>query len=255
MPDSPQTNADPRYSIVVPCFNEQDSIGPLVNEIVAVIGNDPDFELIIVDDGSSDHTVAHLLAARETLDVELKVVVHGENSGQSAAMCTGIDVARGKWIATLDGDGQNDPNDIPKLITRMEAYFVAHPLAETAPIICGFRKQRNDSMVKRWSSKIANAVRSRLLRDATPDTGCGLKLISRESFLRLPRFDHMHRFLPALMQREGATAISIEVGHRPRAAGYSKYGINNRLWVGIIDLIGVIWLRRRRFRLTNWKEM
>ncbi|MDA0823818.1 MAG: glycosyltransferase family 2 protein [Proteobacteria bacterium] len=255
MIDSPHTNADPRYSIVVPCFNEQDCIGPLFDEIVGVIGNDPDFELIIVDDGSSDQTVARLVAARDTTSVALTLVVHGENSGQSAAMCTGIDVARGKWIATLDGDGQNDPRDIPKLIAELDKYLVAHPMLDAAPIICGFRKRRNDSRVKRWSSKIANAVRSRLLRDATPDTGCGLKLMSRESFMRLPRFDHMHRFLPALMQREGATAISIEVGHRPRAAGYSKYGINNRLWVGIVDLIGVLWLRRRRLRLTNWKEV
>ncbi|MFT4581799.1 MAG: dolichol-phosphate mannosyltransferase [Gammaproteobacteria bacterium] len=255
MSNSSETTARPRYSIVVPCFNEQDCIGPLVDEIVDAIGDDPNFELIIVDDGSSDQTVARLVAAREKMSVEFKLVVHGENSGQSAAMCTGIDVARGQWIATLDGDGQNDPRDIPKLIAELDKYLVAYPSVDTAPIICGHRKRRNDSWVKRWSSKFANAVRSRLLSDATPDTGCGLKLMSRQSFMRLPRFDHMHRFLPALMQREGASAISIEVGHRARAAGYSKYGINNRLWVGIIDLIGVIWLRRRRLRLTNWKEM
>jgi dolichol-phosphate mannosyltransferase len=216
MSNSPETTARPRYSIVVPCFNEQDCIGPLVDEIVDVMGDDPDFELIIVDDGSSDQTVARLVAARDKMSVEFKLVVHGENSGQSAAMCTGIDVARGQWIATLDGDGQNDPRDIPKLIAELDKYLVAHPSVDAAPIICGHRKRRNDSWVKRWSSKIANAVRSRLLSDATPDTGCGLKLMSRQSFMRLPRFDHMHRFLPALMQREGARAISIEVGHRAR---------------------------------------
>jgi dolichol-phosphate mannosyltransferase len=240
----------PQYSVVVPCYNEQDSIVPLLDEIVTMIGGDPRFEIIVVDDCSEDETRSQLSQARDRIGPSLKLVSHAVNAGQSAAICTGIDVAKGTWIATLDGDGQNDPSDIPKLIKILnEARNESR-----VPIICGHRTTRRDSWVRKLSSKVANAVRSGLLNDATADTGCGLKLISREVFMRLPRFDHMHRFLPALIQRDGGYVISVAVGHRPRQAGHSKSGIHNRLWAGIIDLVGVMWLRRRKFKSTNFEE-
>ena len=147
--------------------------------------------------------------------------------------------ARGKWIATLDGDGQNDPADIPKLVAARAS---ADPAVKC---FAGWRVNRRDDFLKRISSKIANGVRSRILRDATPDTGCGLKLFERAAFLDLPYFDHMHRFMPALFQREGYSVISVPVNHRSRTRGQSKYGLHNRLWVGIVDLFGMIWLKSR----------
>jgi dolichol-phosphate mannosyltransferase len=149
--------------------------------------------------------------------------------------------ARHPWIATLDGDGQNDPADIPHLLARLQA---AAP-EEDLHMLAGWRSKRQDSWLRRLSSKVANGVRGRLLRDATPDTGCGLKVFSRETFLRLPNFSHMHRFLPALVQRHGGRVVSVPVSHRPRERGISKYGLHNRLWVGIVDLFGVMWLLRR----------
>lgn len=241
----------PRYSIVVPCYNEADSIVPLLDEIISMTAGDENYEIIIVDDHSNDETLQRLRAAREDPQRRFKIIAHTINSGQSAAVCSGVDAARGAWIATLDGDGQNDPADIPRLIEVLD-----EQTGDGArPIICGHRTARQDSAVKKFSSRIANKVRSSLLADDTPDTGCGLKLIHRESFLRWPRFDHMHRFLPALAKREGGYVVSVPVGHRARQAGQSKYGIHNRLWVGIIDLVGVIWLRRRRFKATEYEEI
>src|SRR6185295_15201238 len=166
----------------------------------------------------------------------LRVLVHAASCGQSTALLTGVRAARGEWIATLDGDGQNDPADIPKLLAAR-----ANGLA----MIAGYRKSRRDTWIKRISSRIANGVRSRMLGDATPDTGCGLKLFRRATFLELPYFDHMHRFLPALVQRHGGRTVSVEVNHRPRSRGVSNYGTLDRLWVGIVDLFGVMWLKRR----------
>ena len=158
-------------------------------------------------------------------------------------MLTGIKAAHGAWIATLDGDGQNDPADIPQLWRLARAAPANPPL-----LVAGFRTTRQDSRAKRMASRIANAVRSRLLGDATPDTGCGLKLFPRALFLDLPAFDHMHRFLPALVLRAGGAVRSVPVNHRPRRAGKSKYGVFDRLGVGIVDLIGVYWLQRRPAR-------
>ncbi|MEO8672821.1 MAG: glycosyltransferase, partial [Tahibacter sp.] len=154
----------------------------------------------------------------------------------------GVKAARGAWIATLDGDGQNDPADIPRLIAARDAGEAQ------VKLYAGWRVHRQDTGSKRWASKIANAIRSRLLQDATPDTGCGIKLFEREAFLELPYFDHMHRYLPALMQRAGWTTISVPVNHRPRGAGVSKYNNFNRALVGIADLRGVGWLIRRAKR-------
>jgi len=249
MSESKEPNAsaragDPRFSIVVPCYNEQDCIVGLCEEILAVTAVGAEFELIVVDDCSTDQTRQRLGEIRDRTGAAIRVIVHGVNSGQSAAICTGVDAARGEWIITLDGDGQNDPADIPALIEVLAESVGGSGI----PILCGHRTNRRDSLVRKLSSRVANGVRAALLRDESPDTGCGLKLMHRESFLRLPRFDHMHRFLPALMRREGGVVISVPVGHRPRQAGQSKYGIHNRLWVGIVDLCGVMWLVQRRFK-------
>jgi dolichol-phosphate mannosyltransferase len=171
----------------------------------------------------------------------LRVVRHRRSAGQSAALATGIRAARGVWIATLDGDGQNDPADIPALHARAQA-------PDAPALVAGWRARRRDTALKRFSSRLANGVRAALLGDSTPDTGCGLKVFRRETFLRLPAFNHMHRFLPALVQRDGGLVVNQRVNHRPRAAGTSKYGVMNRLFVGIVDLLGVMWLQRRPVR-------
>jgi len=231
----------PELSVVVPVHNERDNILPLLGEIAAALRGLTDFEIVYVDDLSRDDTLAVLNAAREQFP-ELRVLRHVTQSGQSTAVRNGVKAARGTWIATLDGDGQNDPADIPKmLMTRTSA-------DPTVKLFAGWRVNRRDSAVKRFSSKFANGVRSRLLRDATPDTGCGIKLFERAVFLELPYFDHMHRYLPALVQRAGYRVQSVPVNHRPRTQGQSKYGIGNRLWVGINDLRGVGWLIKRSKR-------
>jgi dolichol-phosphate mannosyltransferase len=169
------------------------------------------------------------------------VLQHAVRVGQSGALLSGVRAARAPWVISLDGDGQNDPADIAVLLARLRT---AGP--DAALMLIGHRVQRRDNWLRRIASRAANAVRSRLLQDSTPDTGCGLKLFSRELFLALPAFDHMHRFLPALMQRQGACVLSVPVRHRPRTRGASKYGIHNRLWVGLVDMAGVMWLQRRR---------
>ena len=231
----------PELSIVVPVHNERDNVVPLLNEIAAALRGKIDFEIVYVDDLSRDDTLAVLTAAKAQFP-ELRVLRHVSQSGQSTALRTGIKAARGAWIATLDGDGQNDPADIPKLLAmRGES-------PPTIKLFAGWRVNRQDSGSKRWASKWANAIRSRLLRDDTPDTGCGIKLFERSVFLDLPYFDHMHRFLPALVQRAGWQVKSVPVNHRPRGAGVSKYNNLNRALVGISDLRGVAWLIRRSKR-------
>ncbi|MEW9622975.1 glycosyltransferase [Rhodanobacter geophilus] len=237
----------PQLSVVVPVFNERDNIPPLLAEIAAALRGRVDYEVVYVDDDSSDDSRA-VLDAQKALHPELRVLHHVTRSGQSTAVWNGVRAARGSWIATLDGDGQNDPADIPKLLGARD---VAAPEVK---LFAGWRTTRRDSFNKRISSKIANAVRSRMLRDATPDTGCGLKLFEREVFLRLPYFDHMHRYLPALVKRAGFQSTSVPVGHRPRTAGVSKYGMLDRLWVGLADLRGVAWLMRRG-KVTQVEEL
>ncbi len=226
-------------SVVVPVKNEAGNIEPLVNEIVAALNGVAPYEIVYVDDGSSDDGPAVLKRLRATLP-QLRVVTHAASCGQSAAIRSGVMAARGRWIATLDGDGQNDPADLPALLAKSGA----------AAMVAGQRVKRQDTTIRKWSSRIANGIRARILKDDTPDTGCGTKLFSREAFLRLPYFDHMHRYLPALMKREGLAVLLEPVNHRPRHSGRSKYGINNRLWVGIVDLAGVWWLNRRMRRPT-----
>jgi len=233
-------------SVVVPVYNERDNVAPLVNEIVAALRGNAllkggGFEIVYVDDHSTDDSLQVLQSLKATTP-ELRVLHHVKNSGQSTAIRTGIKAARGEWIATLDGDGQNDPADIPKLLAARDADTTG------TRMFAGWRVNRQDSGSKRWASKWANAIRSRLLQDDTPDTGCGLKLFERAAFLDLPYFDHMHRFLPALMQRAGWKTVSVPVNHRPRGSGVSKYNNLNRALVGIRDLRGVAWLIARSKR-------
>ena len=227
-------------SIVIPVRNEAGNIAPLVGEIAAALDGKADYEIVYVDDGSTDTTAAEI-ARLQGSNPRLRLVSHAKSCGQSAAVRTGVKATRAPWVATLDGDGQNDPADIPALWRIAKAAPPSPPL-----LIAGHRARRRDSWSKRRASKIANAVRRAMLHDATPDTGCGLKLFERAIFLDLPYFDHMHRFLPALVLREGGVVRSVPVNHRPRHRGASKYGVFDRLWVGITDLFGVMWLRRRK---------
>jgi len=231
-------------SVVIPVYNEAENIETLFAETKQALAGRFAFEVMFVDDGSADATVARLMALRAA-NPELRVVRHAANCGQSAAVLSGVRAARATWIATLDGDGQNDPADIPGLFQRALAGAGQRP---PLAMIAGHRRQRRDTWRKRIASRLANAVRARLLRDETPDTGCGLKVFRRDVFLDLPAFDHMHRFLPALVRRAGYAVESAAVAHRPRRAGTSKYGVLDRLAVGIPDLMGVMWLRRRPLR-------
>lgn len=233
-----------QLSVVVPVFNERDNVLPLINEITAALRGVIDFEIVYVDDASKDDSLAVLSAAKAE-NPELRVIRHASQSGQSTAIRNGIKAARGSWIATLDGDGQNDPADIPKLLS-MRADSPA-----AIKLFAGWRVNRKDTGSKRFASKVANAIRSRLLQDETPDTGCGIKLFEREAFLDLPYFDHMHRYLPALMQRAGWLVKSVPVNHRARGTGVSKYNNLNRALVGIADLRGVGWLIRRSKRTAT----
>ena len=229
----------PQLSVVVPVCNEAENVEPLAREIDAAL-NDRDYEMIFIDDGSTDDTAINLLRLKAQLP-RLRVLRHSFRSGQSAAVASGVRAARAPWVATLDGDGQNDPADIPRLLAARDDVE-----NRGVQLFMGNRKaSRKDTAFRKLQSNIANGVRSGLLGDGTPDTGCGIKLFSREVFVELPRFDHMHRFLPALFMRHGARVVSVPVSHRPRTRGTSKYGMLNRLWVGIVDIAGVMWLRRR----------
>lgn len=239
-----------KISVVVPVRNEADNIIPLINEITDAMNVAERYEIIYVDDGSSDTTETILQQSLHRVN-NLRVIRHRHSYGQSTAIYTGIKAARYPWIATLDGDGQNDPADIPRL------YNVLIENQKTTPnlwMVAGWRDKRHDSSWRLFSSKVANGIRSSLLGDRTPDTGCGLKIFSREGFLSLPYFDHMHRFLPALVLRSGGQVISEPVNHRARTCGQSKYGTLDRLWAGITDLLGVIWLQKRT-KIAEAKEL
>lgn len=227
----------PALSAVVPMHNEAGGAGALVDEIASAL-KDIDHEIVIVDDASTDATLAELKAAKARYP-QLRVLRHEKNAGQSRAVRTGVLAAHAPVIATLDGDGQNDPADIPALYAQ---------LAEAGgalAMVAGERRRRQDSAAKKTASRAANAIRRRLLNDGSADTGCGLKVFRREAFLRLPYFDHLHRYLPALMVREGYDVAFAPVSHRARAHGVSKYTNLGRALVAIRDLMGVMWLNAR----------
>ena len=237
--DSSLDTSVPDYSVVVPVQNEAGNIEPLIAEIRARMAENKPYEIVYVDDGSDDETPGTLRRLASECP-ELRVIRHRAPAGQSAAIMTGVQAAGAPTIITLDGDGQNDPAAIPKLLGMFMDADDRDRL-----LITGQRRKRQDSWIKRVSSRVANGVRGALLGDGTPDTGCGLKVFSRQAYLDMPGFDHMHRFLPALMLRQGGRVVSVPVNHRPRKRGATKYGVWDRLGVGIIDLMGVMWLQRR----------
>lgn len=238
----------PSISFVIPMHNESGNCVQLVTEIQSCGDSLADrYEILCIDDASTDDTLAILRRLKQQIP-ELGIISLLKNCGQSTALFTGVRHARGDIIVTLDGDGQNDPADVPSLLD-----LLYEKKGENVRMIAGWRKKRKDTFWRRLSSKVANSVRSFLLRDRTPDTGCGLKVFYRETFMALPWFDHMHRFLPSLVQRGGGRVLSVEVNHRPRQHGTSHYGTLDRLRVGIVDLIGVAWLQRRN-KLPQVKE-
>ena len=237
----------PAISVVVPVRNEAGNVAPLIAEIASAL-KDRAFEIVYVNDGSSDGTEQELLGLMRDRPW-LRQIKHAQSCGQSAAIRTGVTAARAPVVATIDGDGQNDPAFIPKMIAVLE---------EGAPcvgLVAGQRVGRKASGFKKLQSRIANAVRGSVLKDGTRDTGCGLKAFRRDLFLSLPYFDALHRFLPALVRREGFDIGYVDVVDRPRHSGVSNYGFFDRLWVGILDLAGVWWLIRRKKRVAQSQEI
>ena len=246
-------------SVVIPAKNEEGNISRLVDEVCTALDRRFIYEIIYINDGSTDHTLDEIYRLQKNIP-NLKVWSHQSSAGQSRALYHGIIFAEYPIIATLDADGQNDPSDIPAMVEQLvelnsissneatDSHLIPSLFdtpGEKTVLIAGFRKNRKDTRVKRISSKIANRFRAWVLKDRTPDTGCGLKVFYRDVFLRLPYFDHMHRFLPALVRRLGYDVSVHEVNHRSRHAGTSNYGTFDRLWVGIVDIMGVVWLQRR----------
>jgi dolichol-phosphate mannosyltransferase len=237
--DLPSPDQAVAVSIVVPVRNEADNNAPLIAEIAAALDGRWVYEIIYVNDGSTDAT-AERLAAAMTERSNLRQLRHATSTGQSAAVRSGVRAARGVIVATLDGDGQNNPAFLPDLIATLEKG------GARVGLVAGQRVGRKDTGFKKLQSRVANAVRSSILHDGTRDTGCGLKAFRREVFLKMPYFDGLHRFLPALMRREGYEIAYVDVVDRPRHAGVSNYGFFDRLWIGILDLFGVWWLIRRK---------
>ena len=226
-----QTTTSPEISVVVPLFNEEESVGVLQEELRAALSG-VDYEIIFVDDGSVDHTAERIEPVGN-----VRVIRFEKNSGQSAAIYAGLTAARGATVAIIDGDLQNDPADIPKLLAE---------IARGADLVCGYRVKRQDTLVKRATSRIANAVRSRYTKDGVRDTGCTLKAMRRECVSALFPFKGVHRFIPALVKSAGYRLVEIPVNHRPRRFGQSKYGLGNRAWRATMDMFGVRWLLSRR---------
>ncbi|HLN09285.1 MAG TPA: glycosyltransferase family 2 protein [Xanthobacteraceae bacterium] len=245
---SETTPAAPAVSVVVPVRNEAGNVAALTDEIAAALGRRRSFEVIYVNDGSTDDTAAVLLQLMADR-LWLRQITHAASCGQSAAVRTGVAAARAPIVVTLDGDGQNDPSFIPALLQALEAG------SPRLGLVAGQRIGRRASAFKRLQSRLANAVRRAILRDDTRDTGCGLKAFRREVFLGLPYFDGLHRFLPALVRRDGFDIVHIDVIDRPRRHGRSNYGAWDRLWVGIADIFGVRWLVRRRRRIPQVSEV
>ena len=240
-------SAAPVISIVVPARNEAGNIAPLVEEITRALSAHGPFEIIYVNDGSSDGTETELQGLMRTRTF-LRQLKHAAACGQSAAVRSGVAAARGAIVVTLDGDGQNDPAFVPALVAALER-------DQCVGLAAGQRVGRKATGFKQLQSQIANAVRGKVLRDGTRDTGCGLKAFRRDVFLALPYFDGLHRFLPALVRRDGYDVSYVDVVDRPRLHGLSHYGMWDRLWIGIVDLVGVWWLIRRRKRVPRISEV
>lgn len=234
-----------QVSIVIPIKNEAENIGDLVEGIQMACRGAGVFEIIVVDDGSDDGSDRVITELMQTQD-NLRLLRHQKSAGQSAAVHSGVNAARGAVIATLDGDGQNPPSELPKILAPLLDAAAPSDLG----LVAGQRVKRQDTFSKRYASKFANGLRTRLLKDGTRDTGCGLKAFRRAAFLQLPYFNHMHRYLPALFARSGWQVCHVDVGHAARLAGQSKYSNWQRGLVGIVDLIGVMWLLRRRKTAT-----
>ncbi|HEY2883939.1 MAG TPA: glycosyltransferase family 2 protein [Rhizomicrobium sp.] len=234
-------------SVVVPVKDEVENVVPLANEIAASMANEAPTEIIFVDDGSTDGTADALAELKQRLP-QLRIIRHAKNAGQSRSIRTGVRAARFDVIVTLDGDGQNDPADIPKLLAILKE-------GKEIGLVSGIRARRKDSLSRRLASRVGNSIRSRLLHDGASDTGCGLKAFRRDAFLALPYFDHMHRFIITLMLREGFGVRFVEVNHRERKHGTSKYTNFSRLLVSVNDLLGVRWLQRRYPSQTETREL
>jgi dolichol-phosphate mannosyltransferase len=231
-------------SIVIPAKNEAENLHKLVHEILANLCATDDFEIICVDDGSKDNTKDSILELSRLFPDKVHLIQHDTCIGQSTAIFTGVCNARGKLIVTLDADGQNNPIDIPKLLIRAEKRLL-DPSQNKDFCIAGYRKARKDTAWKRFQSCLANKVRGRLLNDSTPDTGCGLKIFPKITFMKLPYFDHMHRYLPALIKPVGGHIEIAEVSHHDRKHGISNYGMWGRLFADLIDMVGVMWLQNQ----------
>lgn len=229
------------FSVILPAKDEAENIGTLLREIDLAL-SDKNYEVVLVDDGSSDDTAKVALAAAADMVGQVTVIQHQQSCGQSTALWTAARHSKGKFIVVLDADGQNDPADIPAL------YDQTQQLENLNFCVIGHRKTRKDTAWKRFQSRFANGIRQAILQDNTPDTGCGLKILPRETYLQLPYFHHMHRFVPALVKRMGGVVISIPVNHRLRTQGVSKYNAWNRTWAGILDILGVLWLIHRSRR-------
>lgn len=239
-----QTELD--VTILVPVFNEADNVGDLIDEITAAMAG-RSYEIIVVDDCSTDDTRERVVAKKATTP-HLRLISHNVNAGQSRALRTGVSQARGRDIATLDGDGQNDPADVPRLLDHLNNG------PDDLALVGGKRTKRKDTAWKRFGSKVGNGVRKKLLKDKADDTACGLKVYRRDAYLQLPYFDHMHRFMPALMLREGYDVDFLAVNHRERWHGQSKYTNFGRLAVSLRDLRGVMWLNARARNPQGYRE-
>src|SRR6185312_10948731 len=234
-------------SVVVPVKDEAENVAALAREISAALSGEADPEIIFVDDGSADGTPEQLSALKQTIP-GFRPLRHARNLGQSRAIRTGVQAARGDIIVTLDGDGQNDPADIPALLKTLRA-------DPSLGLVSGVRVKRQDKASRRIASRLGNGIRQRLLKDGASDTGCGLKAFHRDAFLELPYFDHIHRYLIALVQREGWNVAFVPVNHRPRLAGRSKYTNLGRTLVSVHDMLGVRWLQRRHGGRTKVEEL
>ncbi len=246
---NPDLNAAPQLSVVVPVYNEAENVAQLVEEIAKALFA-TSYEMIFVNDASTDGTL-QVLTDLKAKYADLRVLNHRSNAGQSRAVRTGVLAAKSNVIATLDGDGQNNPADIPKLYNQILRKNAPDNLA----LVGGRRMKRQDSQAKLWASKFGNGIRKKLLKDQADDTGCGIKVFKRDAFLLLPYFDHIHRYIPALMLREGFDIEFAEVSHRSRVAGTSKYTNFGRLKVSIADLRGVMWLNSRARNPQGWDEI